>query len=273
MLPLRSGPRRPFTSRFLRAAFALRAGFQPARSPSLPIVTLRAFHAKRRLALLWIRLPPIDFCNCKLSLPRRGHNHEHPILADRLEFRAWQNFSELALASVAVLPATGFPLRRSFAKAASRDSPSDDAPRGAASTPRDTSPKVTARPRRRLRATPKPNHRLRRWLLDGNAELHGSRSLERRTSRSRALLPQGTWVKVPLLCSLDSSSTPETIRFVADSSRVRLDSSHVLSCRPRPSFHRRPAKDNAFPEAGMLSTVWNLAGMRITPHTGRPTPP
>jgi hypothetical protein len=85
MLPLRPDPRRPFTRRSLHAAFALRSGFRLARSPSLPIATLHAFHAERRLALLWIRLPPIDFCNCNIVLPTRGHAHEHPILAPRLE--------------------------------------------------------------------------------------------------------------------------------------------------------------------------------------------
>jgi len=66
--------------------FRVRSRFRLARSPSLPIVTLRAFHAERRPALLWIRLPPIDFCNCNI-LPMRGHAHEHPILASHPKFR------------------------------------------------------------------------------------------------------------------------------------------------------------------------------------------
>jgi hypothetical protein len=48
----------------------------PRPRPSPP----RAVHAKRRLALLWIRLPPDDFCNL---LPTHGHTPEHPILAFR----------------------------------------------------------------------------------------------------------------------------------------------------------------------------------------------
>jgi hypothetical protein len=49
---------------------------------------------------------------------------------------------------------------------------------GATSTPQVTTPKATARSRRRLRATPRPNHRLRRWPLDDNAGLHGPNNPE-----------------------------------------------------------------------------------------------
>jgi len=38
----------------------------------------RDFHAKHRQTLLWVRLPPNDFCNYHST---RGHAHEHPILA------------------------------------------------------------------------------------------------------------------------------------------------------------------------------------------------
>jgi len=36
------------------------------------------FLAERRHALLWVRLPPNDFCN---YIPTHGHTQEHPILA------------------------------------------------------------------------------------------------------------------------------------------------------------------------------------------------
>jgi len=46
-------------------------------------------------------------------------------------------------------------------------------PYDAASAPQNTTPKATDQSRRRLRATPRPDHRLRRWPLDDSAELHG----------------------------------------------------------------------------------------------------
>jgi len=44
----------------------------------------------------------------------------------------------------------------------------------AASTPPNKTPKTTVPSKRRLRATPRSDHRLRRWQLDESAGLHGS---------------------------------------------------------------------------------------------------
>jgi len=182
-------PSAPFRPPLPERCFRSRSGFRLARSPSPPIVTLRAFHAKRRPALLWIRLPPIDFCNCNDFLPMRGHAHEHPILTEYPEVRTLADpqahsrfrsrFTDL-----------GLPLSKKPTRACKPRQPFRRRPHGAASTPHDTPPETTARPRRRLRATPKPNHRLRRRLSDDSAGLHGPRDLERRTFLSRRLLPQ-----------------------------------------------------------------------------------
>jgi len=61
-----------------RAPLSRRPWLRCARPPSPRIAPFRDFHAKRRHALLWIRLPPNDFCN---YIPTHGHTHEHPILA------------------------------------------------------------------------------------------------------------------------------------------------------------------------------------------------
>jgi hypothetical protein len=84
----------------------------------------------------------------------------------------------------------GPPLTKKLLRACEPRQPFRQRPHDAASAPHDTFPEAAAQPRRRLRATPKPNRRLRRRLLDDNAGLHGPRSLERRTFLCRQLLPQ-----------------------------------------------------------------------------------
>jgi hypothetical protein len=73
-------PSASFHPRFLKCRFRETLSYRRARSPSLPIGPSRAVYAGRRLALLWIRLPPNDFCNL---LPTHGHAPEHPIPAVR----------------------------------------------------------------------------------------------------------------------------------------------------------------------------------------------
>jgi len=73
-------PSASFHPRFLKCRFRETLSYRRARSPSLPIGPSRAVYAGRRLALLWIRLPPDDFCNL---LPTHGHAPEHPIPAVR----------------------------------------------------------------------------------------------------------------------------------------------------------------------------------------------
>jgi len=46
-----------------RTTLSLRPRLRCARPPSPRIAPFRDFHAKRRHALLWVRLPPNDFCN------------------------------------------------------------------------------------------------------------------------------------------------------------------------------------------------------------------
>jgi hypothetical protein len=69
-------------------------------------------------------------------------------------------------------------------------------------------------------------------------------------------------VKVPLLVELLEHPWMSSIP-----SNGGLDAPAVLMSRPRPSFPRHPAKGNAFPKAGMPSTLRNLDGVKIAPHT------
>jgi len=191
--------------------FRVRPGFRLARSTSPPIVTLRAFHAERRPALLWTRLPPINFCNCNHFFRCVGTTTSTRFSRTSLRAPRVGDLLSSPSVSAAVSPTADFPLRRSLTRAASRDSPSDYA-----------STTLQARREIRLRKLPpsldvacgrRPNPTITcgDGCWDGNAGLHGPRSLERRTFLSRALLPQEAWVKVPLLLFLGFSSTPETV--------------------------------------------------------------
>lgn len=118
------GARRPFAHGPPNLAFA-RPESPRARPPSPPLGPLRDVHAKRRQALLWVRLPPDDFCNCisdartHSQAPDSRRSFERPAPAVTSK-------SALALAGL-VGPAT-FPCRRRAASAASRDSPFEAGP-------------------------------------------------------------------------------------------------------------------------------------------------
>lgn len=122
--------------------FRARAGFQPARSPSPPFATLRAFHARRRLALLWIRLPPIDFCNYNFFFQCVGTPTSTRFSQVAQSSARWR-FPELALVSISVSPPTDFPSRRSLRE-----------PRAATTLTDDASPALQARRKVRLRKLP-----------------------------------------------------------------------------------------------------------------------
>lgn len=125
MLPLRPGLSAPFHPLLPVHRFRSLTGLQEARSPSLPIVLLRAFHADYRRTLLWIRLPPNDFCNCSPSM--RGHTLERPILAfARISMLRWSYRTHSRIFRC-LLPGPSLPLAKKLARATSRDSPSNDA--------------------------------------------------------------------------------------------------------------------------------------------------
>lgn len=129
-----------------------------ARPPSPRIAPFRDFHTKRRHALLWVRLPPNDFCN---YIPTHGHTLECPILAC---------FEEPHYAIASNAPSLSPPFLRSCDLPLSKKDYESREPRqsfrrrpyDAASAPQNTTSKATDQSRRRLRATPRPDHRLRR---------------------------------------------------------------------------------------------------------------
>jgi len=126
---------------------------------------------------------------------------------------------------------------------------------GAASTPQSETSKATFRPERRLRATPRSDHRLRRWPLENSAGLRGPSSSERRTLPPAACCRRTTRAKVPFL--MRAARAPLD---VVGSSNGGLDTPAVLMNRPRPSFLRHPAKGNALPKAGVPSAPGNRHG-------------
>jgi hypothetical protein len=143
----------------LRTTLARHARLPCARPPSPNIVSLRGFHAERRRALLWVSLPPNDFCNFTLRRADTPTSIRFPRFEDP-HFAVTPNSLSRSLLLFRVVAT--FPSRRRIARDANRDSPFRCRLLGAASTPQSTTPKATNQPRRHLRATPRPDHRLRR---------------------------------------------------------------------------------------------------------------
>jgi len=119
--PVRSSA--PLCPRFLRCRFHVTLGYRDLDPRPRASCAPRS-HAKRRHALLWIRLPPNDFCN---YISTHGHTHELPILAcwgSRITQRPrTRPRSRHAFYSKATLPS-----RRRNTRTTSRDSPSDIRP-------------------------------------------------------------------------------------------------------------------------------------------------
>jgi len=151
----------------------------------------------------------------------------------------------------------GLPLSKKDHERCEPRQPFRGRPYDAASAPQDETSKANLRSERRLRATRRSDHRLRRWPLDESAGLRGPSNPERRTIFHAACCRRTTRAKVPLLMRATRASLG-----VAGSSYCGLDIPAVLTNRPRPLFQRRPAKSNAFLRAGMPSTPRNLGGRR-----------
>jgi hypothetical protein len=159
-------------------------GLSRARPPSLPTGAER-FLARYRQALLWVRLAPNDFCNSTSDARTRPRAPDSR-LPSRLPSHVCQCTRDLAFALATPLGTR-------------RPSPVEEGPRTlrAVTTPPMPNPaslqerrrvkasEADVRSRRRLRAAPRSDHRLRRWPLNSGAGLHGPGSPERRTT-SRA---------------------------------------------------------------------------------------
>jgi len=100
--------------------------------------------------------------------------------------------------------------------------------------------------RRRLRATPRPDHRLRRWSLGDSAGLHGPSSPERRILPQTACCRSTTWAKTPLLDAATRAPlvlTSSTLRtegwMLPPSSRTDQGPRSCVAPR-RATFSRKP---------------------------------
>jgi len=141
-----------------RTPLSRRTWLRCARPPSPRIAPFRDFHAKRRHALLWVRLPPNDFCN---YIPTHGHTLECPILAcfEEPHYAIASNTPSL---SPPFLGSCNLPLSKKDYESREPRQSFRRRPYDAASAPQNTTSKATDQSRRRLRATPRPDHRLRR---------------------------------------------------------------------------------------------------------------
>lgn len=241
-----------------------------ARPTSLQVCHAPRSHAVRRPTLLWVRLPPIDFCSISI-LDAWAHPRAPDFRASQGSRRVGANPRRLALASRRVdqLPS---PCEEERRERANRDSPSGDVHTMLQGTAWRHLRKLPPSPNVACGRHPGPVIACGDDRLDDSAGLHGLNDLEQRTSLAPFCCRSRTWTKVPLLYAARSS----TLESFDSSSALRPRGwilPRVLMSQPRPPFRRRPAKGNAFPRAKVLSTARNTIGAGVTPCTKRPTPP
>jgi len=234
-----------------------------ARSPSLPIAALR-FCARRQHALLWIRLPPTDFCNDHRS-------GTHPRAPDS---RAYRKPRVTAVAQDSPSFSPRFFWNQGNLPLSRKD---HEAPRAATAlfeaAFRRCKHAESWRPQK-----PSPNHDIacgrcpdpitacgdERWtkMLDCTG-----RATRSEGPSQCCLLPQN---------NVGGGSPPHwaaraSFEFVVDPSSEGLDAPLVLVGRPRPSFHRHPAKGQRLVgRSGCLSPSGIFAAGRslLVPKTG-----
>jgi len=133
------------------------------------------------------------------ALPTHGHTPEHPILAVTSERPAFAVTPRLLSCSPDPCGPDDLPLSKKDHECCEPLQSLRDRPYVAASAPQSETPKAAARSRRRLRATPRSDHRLRRWPLDNSAGLDGPSRPERRIFPPGACCRRTPRAKVPLL--------------------------------------------------------------------------
>jgi len=241
-----------------------------ARPTSLPVRHAPRSRAVRRSTLLWVRLPPIDFCSISI-LDAWAHPRAPDFRVSQGSRRMGAIPRRLALASRRIdrLPS---PCEEERREHANRDSPSDDVRTMLQGTARwylrkpPPSPNVACGRRR------DPANACGDDRLDESAGLHGLNDLEQRTSLAPFCCRSRTWTKVPLLYAVRSSTSESFDSSLALRPRGWI-LPRVLMSRPRPPFRRRPAKGNGFPRAEVPSTTRNTIGAGVTPCAKRSAPP
>jgi len=148
----------------------------------------RDVHANDRPALLWIRRTPNDFCNC--TSDARTHSRapdsrqlQRPFCGDAERALAsttpfWGALFKACPFGACFWSLVAFPCRRRFRDRCEPLQPLRGQSCRAASTRQDVTPNTVIRSRRRLRATPRSDHRLRRWPLGDDAGSNGPSSPE-----------------------------------------------------------------------------------------------
>jgi hypothetical protein len=177
VLPRRNGPRCHFTLGPRHRAYALPRGYRELRSPSPPVVRLALFtrNADLRFSGSGYR-PTTSATNYDARTHSRASDSRlfvRPALCGDVECAL-----DLAMLFYGITTA---PPSKSHDESCEPRQSFQSQLDGAASAPQNETLKATFRPRRRLRATPRSDHRLRRWPLENSAGLHGPSSPERRT--------------------------------------------------------------------------------------------
>jgi len=245
----------PFRARLSTATLSRAEELPGARSPSDPTATPHAANVERRQRHLWTRHRPTTSATCYQTY---GHALEHPALRTSWRLgRSLRPRREACSRSRVLAGTRTSPVEEVPRELRSRDQPYRSRTRDAGKNAARRSPGSCPQSTRRLRATPRPGHRLRRWPLENSAGLHGPREAERGTGRSAACWPHGG--RTPAFPSSGpTSGTPVRHRLF----EPRAGCPEALTSRSRPSFLRRPAKDDAFPKTGVPFTPGNHARQR-----------
>jgi len=178
-----------------RRACALLRGYRELRSPSPPVVRLALFTRSADLRFSGSGYRPTTSAT---NYDARTHSRaSDPRLFARPAFCGDVECAlDLAMLFYGIVTA---PPSKNHDESCEPRQPFQSQLDGAASAPQNETPKATFRPRRRLRATPRSDHRLRRWPLENSAGLRGPSSPERRTFLIAACCRRTTRAKVPLL--------------------------------------------------------------------------
>jgi len=223
-----------------------------ARPPSLPTVRLAMFTRDAGERFSGSDGRPTTSAT---TLPTHGHTLEHPFLANNSSVPHLRRPRTRPRSRGAFYGTIAFPCRRRSAKAASRDNPSRTDP-----------PALQARNRARPRMLPFDRDAACGRRLDPTTACGDGRRTATLDCTGRVAPSEGPPLPPPAAAGRRGRRFPSSFEplehpfSVVESLNGGLDSPTVLMNRPRPSFRHRPAKGNAFPKAGVLSTARNPVG-------------
>jgi len=136
-----------------------------------------------------------------------------------------------------------------------------------ASSPPSTTTKAIGRSQRRLRATSRPDHRLRRWPLDDSAGLHGpNQHRAKDLSRGRPASANRRWRDSPPLQPARAPLFPSSVLRAKGWIRPFALNEPTKALVPTP-----PREGRCFPESQGAFHRQESVVTRITPKTGTDT--